>query len=131
MSQTAPASEPSTATPPPAAGPAQHAAVQHGLAAYHRTFTSIDGSRVRAHEAASDAYKAALPFLSSRASIRDFIACVAHGMALKVFWNDEGPKMIAAAKAAIAALPREIAPIHPHAVNQGGRPPKPNRDPLP
>jgi hypothetical protein len=135
----------------PASQPSTHVAVNRCLAAYRQAVQAGGGATSSAaRDAGVNAYRAALPIVSTRESIRDFIACITHGMVFNVFWNDEGPKLIAAAKAALATFSRdrEPAPPGPHAVNSGGRPskssqkpgegtdqetdqPETNRDPLP
>ncbi len=68
------------------------------------------GSSSAARDAGVNAFHAALPIISTRESIRDFIACITHGMVFHVFWNDEGPKLIAATKAALATFSRDREP---------------------
>lgn len=56
---------------------------------------------------ATYAYCDAMPDLSGQQNIRDFIACVAHGMVTGVIDAIEGPKFLYAAQVAIGALRRE------------------------
>jgi hypothetical protein len=56
---------------------------------------------------ANYAYCDAMPDLSGHENIRDFIACVAHGMVTGVIDAIEGPKFLYAAQVAIGALRRE------------------------
>ena len=51
------------------------------------------------------AYCALLPRLSDSDSLRDFIACVVHGMAIGVIPSTEGTRLLYGAQVAIAALP--------------------------
>ncbi len=53
------------------------------------------------------AYRNAMPTMTDRQSIADFIACVTHGLLLK-FINDEvATKLLYGAQVALSALPRE------------------------
>jgi hypothetical protein len=53
---------------------------------------------------AADAYREAMPPLSGAGNIRDFIACVGHGMLLRVFEdNKEAARLIYAAQIASTA----------------------------
>lgn len=126
------AAAPSTPPPPAPAEPPPNPAVQRCCAVYRQALTAGGGPKVSAAvDAAINAYKVALPQISTRASIRDFIACITQGMVLGVFWNDQGPKLIGAAKAALAALPREPAPLGPHMARPAGRPRMSGPTPLP
>jgi hypothetical protein len=101
-------------TPRPAEEPSTNPAVQRCWNAYVRALISGGGPKIAAaRDNAQDAYRKTLPHFT-RASIRDFIACITHGMVLGVFWKTEGPRLVAAAKAALAALPREPAPLGSH-----------------
>ena len=55
--------------------------------------------------AAHLAYCSAMPRLSGADSIRDFIACVAHGMLIGIFPSSEGTRLLYAAQVAYSALP--------------------------
>jgi hypothetical protein len=95
----------------PASEPHPNAAVQRCCDVYYQTFAARRAAGDKnAEDKANAAFKNALPYLTSRAGIRDFIACVAQGMVLRVFWHDEGPKLIVAAKAALAAVPNQPRP---------------------
>jgi hypothetical protein len=61
----------------------------------------------RAIKKANRAYREALPPLRGEENIRDFIACVAHGMALDVFDTKEASKMLYAAQVAASADARK------------------------
>lgn len=110
----------------PAAPPAPDKAVQRCCSAYHHALATT-----RDKDKAKEAFKNALPFLTNRATILDFMACITQGMVLSVFWFDEGPKLIHAARATLAALPREPAPIPEHAAKAAGRPSKNQQRTLP
>ncbi|HEY3706146.1 MAG TPA: hypothetical protein VGL22_13875 [Terracidiphilus sp.] len=93
------------ATPTPLPG---NPSVRRCCAAYQKAVTAHGGSKnPGARDAGAEAYRLALPDLTGRASTADFIACIVKGMLIRVFWNDEGPRLIIAAKAALAALPPE------------------------
>ena len=57
-----------------------------------------------AKQAGKLAYCAALPKLSGAGYIRDFIACVTHGMALEIIPSAEGTRLLYAAQVAHMAL---------------------------
>ncbi|MFY9854877.1 MAG: hypothetical protein WAK26_13465 [Terracidiphilus sp.] len=64
-------------------------------------------NRFETKDNANAAYCDAMPDLSGHQNIRDFIACVAHGMVTGVIHAIEGPKFLYAAQVAIGALRRE------------------------
>jgi hypothetical protein len=62
---------------------------------------------------ADESYCEAMPPLLDYESIRDFIACVAHGMLIEVILHKNGTQLLYAAQVALAALhcqPRETKP---------------------
>ena len=78
--------------------------------AYHRTFAIERGKGARdadAHEEAKMAYRQAMPCLYDQTSIRDFIACVTHGMVLHLISNDDGGKLLYAANVTAGFLRQE------------------------
>jgi hypothetical protein len=58
----------------------------------------------------SEVYRRALPHLSSRQNILNFIACVADGVLWGAILDNIGGKLIYAAQAAPSVLPREPKP---------------------
>lgn len=65
----------------------------------------------KATTAARDAYRKSMPPLSGSENIRDFVACVAHGMLIEVFSNTDSAKLLYAAQVAGGiAKKREAAP---------------------
>jgi hypothetical protein len=59
---------------------------------------------------ADDAYRAALPPLAGEANIRNFVACITHGMVLGVFEPSEGSKLLYGAQVAAVAESRRFRP---------------------
>ncbi len=55
---------------------------------------------------ARKAYRSALPPLSGADNIRDFIACVAHGMLIEAIDGSGGARLLYAAQVAHGAIPR-------------------------
>jgi hypothetical protein len=102
----APAPKPQPETPPKKRS--TNPAVEQCVSAYYHALAAAGGPNGHGgRDAAEAAFKRALPMLSDRASILDFIACIAHGMVLNIFWKEQGPSLVVAAKAALAAIPRE------------------------
>jgi hypothetical protein len=61
--------------------------------------------RADAERVAQVAYAATLPQLTDADSIRDFIACVVHGMAVGAIPSSEGTRLLYGAQVAHSALP--------------------------
>jgi len=81
-------------------------AVAHCSKAWKKTFrATVDAgkSEVIAAYDAAEAYRAAMPSLSTRDSCRDFIACVAQGILLGAIPEKDGGKLLYAAQVALAA----------------------------
>jgi hypothetical protein len=70
--------------------------------AYRATFKET-GLEVDSQKAAADAFRAALPPLTSRENSRDFIACVAQGMLLGAIDEKHGAKLLYAVQIALTA----------------------------
>ena len=71
-----------------------------------------------APERAGEAYRAAMPPLSSRENCLDFIACVAHGMLLGAIHEKNGTKLLYAAQVALTAAgapPKSQPSLDPYA----------------
>ena len=64
---------------------------------------------------ADNAYRNAMPPLSGRENIRDFIACTAHGMLIGAIQESKGSKLLYAAQVALASFRSEPAPSQPGA----------------
>ena len=56
---------------------------------------------------AREIYRKAMPPLSGRENIRDFIACIAHGMLLRIIDSTEGTRLLYAAQVAQSSAERE------------------------
>jgi hypothetical protein len=84
------------------------------LDAYHLRQTQLGGpgkaSKYLCQEHACEAYRNALPVLSSRQNILAFMACVAEGVLTEAIPDKTGSKLIYAAQAALGALPRHPKP---------------------
>lgn len=98
----------STPAPPP-----RNPAVLRCMEAFRR---SIEESRARkmekydAQRLATAAYLEVVPDLSGFENIRDFIACVAHGMMANFISEIEGNKLLYAAQVATSVLRIEPKP---------------------
>jgi len=58
----------------------------------------------RAAKDAAIAFRSAMPPLSGKDNIRDFIACVAHGMLIGAIDEDKGTKLLYAAQIALTGV---------------------------
>jgi hypothetical protein len=70
------------------------------------------GNVVAAHHA-DESYCDAMPPLLDYESIRDFIACTAHGMLIEAIQRQDGTQLLYAAQVALAAIrqqPRQATP---------------------
>ncbi len=81
-------------------------AVAHCCKAWQKAFREsfeAHGLEPRAELRGGEAYRAAMPALSTRDGCRDFIACVAQGMLLGAISEKDGGKLLYAAQVALAA----------------------------
>ncbi|HTW78917.1 MAG TPA: hypothetical protein VME23_05145 [Terracidiphilus sp.] len=86
-------------------------------------YIELNGGPQKANEYPSrqkgkEAFRNALPQLSTRQNILDFIACVSVGVVLEVIRENTSSKLIYAAHAALRALPKDPRPrksqkLHP------------------
>jgi hypothetical protein len=60
----------------------------------------LDKSNYTTTEEARKAFRAAMPFLTGSENIRDFIACVAHGMLIEAIEGPAGARLLYAAQVA-------------------------------
>ena len=124
---TASAAAPPAATKADPVPPSPDAPVLRCCTVYRETWAnerSKGSDNFDTRERSRAAYLHAMPFLTTRANIRDFIACVAKGMMLRVILYDEGAGLISAARIALAAMPKDPAPPLENAARRAGRPPK-------
>jgi hypothetical protein len=118
----APAAQPVSApapTPRPDSVDARPA-LKRCLAAWHRTFNAQMEARggsnmdkVFAAHHADKAYCKAMPLLCSYESIRDFIACTAHGILIGAITPQQSGHILYAAQVALSSLPNEPKPQKP------------------
>jgi hypothetical protein len=72
-------------------------------------------NKVFASLTADNAYRNAMPPLSGRENIRDFVACTAHGMLIGAIRESKGRNLLYAAQIALAAFRPDPAPCKPGA----------------
>jgi hypothetical protein len=70
-------------------------------------------SDISAEIDANEAYREAMPVLSDRESIRDFIACTANGMLIDAIQYQHGTQLLYAAQVALSTLNRKPQPSRP------------------
>jgi hypothetical protein len=88
--------------------PIQNLAVEVCVGCFHQTAREQLDLKVApelAKEFGCIAYCNALPKLSDRESVRDFIACVVHGMAVGIIPGSDGTRLLYGAQVAQSALP--------------------------
>jgi hypothetical protein len=88
-------------------------AVAHCCKAWKKVFraaTDAGKSELTASIQAAEAYRAAMPPLSTRDCCRDFIACVAQGILLGAVSEKDGGKLLYAAQVALAAAKSDQNP---------------------
>ena len=82
----------------------QNPAVARCCKAWKRIFRAeFEESEYFGRSMAAEAYRAALPPLTSRENCRDFIACVAQGMLLGAIAEKDGGKLLYAVQIALSA----------------------------
>lgn len=95
----------------PAAAPAsRNPAVLRCCQARLRSLEESRAKRLNAYDSKKNAvaaYLDAMPDLSGAKNIRDFIACVAHGMLIGVIEAMDGTKLLYAAQIALGTLRRK------------------------
>ena len=69
------------------------------IRAYRTEFVK-EHNAYEASKAAAQAYRLAMPLLMTAESVRDFIACVAHGMLTGIFSRDDSTRLLYAAQVA-------------------------------
>ena len=76
-------------------------------AAAHRAFCSaIDAGKpdYAAESAGAAAYRRCLPPLDTHENVRNFITCIAHGLAISAIDSNEAGRLLYAAQCAVGAL---------------------------
>ncbi len=107
---------PADTLPQPAAEPAESHAVARCRAAWKQAY---DAARAGGHDsydsrvAAREAYFNAMPPLSSRENVCDFVACVARGILLDFIPPHQSTRLLYAAQVAITAQRKPAAPRKP------------------
>jgi len=87
--------------------------VQICASAFHRAYSAEKEKGINEYDAAkkgSEAYRNAIPRLTSYANLRDFIACVTYGMLCHVIPNNDGTKLLYASQVALGALNSQPKP---------------------
>jgi hypothetical protein len=94
----------------PGSGPVtvpKNAAIAHCCEAWKRRYKAEkanDEDDVFAAHYADESYRDALPALTDYEGIRDFIACVAHGMLIEAIQYKYGTQLLYAAQVALSTL---------------------------
>jgi len=101
-------SKPSSSPQPPdiSVPAAANPAIAYCLKAFTEAFQEFlltDDNRYEAQRVARAAYRSAMPPLSGSRNIRDYVACVAHAMALNAIDGADGARLLYAAQVASAA----------------------------
>lgn len=108
MSETVPTpAAPSPTTEPILTAPEPNPAVAYCRQAYRQAFKAAKEQGKRQSEwewEAKEAYRRAMPPLSGRENIRDFIACVAYAMVTRMIISPESTQLLYAAQVANAAV---------------------------
>jgi hypothetical protein len=89
------------------------AAIERCCAAWQRAYKASmkrNSSKAIAAYKAGPAYCKAMPPLAGRDSIRDFIACAAHGILIDAIPEKRASQLLYAAQVALASLPHEPKP---------------------
>src|SRR5271165_1111947 len=104
--------------------------VQRSCNAYHRAYSAEREKGVGDYEASekgAEAYRNAMPCLTTYANIRDFIACVTYGMLCHVIRNDDATKLLYASQVALGALRAQPKPDQPKNDQPENNQPKPDQ----
>jgi hypothetical protein len=84
-----------------------HAAYRKAKEAYAKVHGPHTIESYEAEKLARQAYRNAMPALTSREGIRAFIACVARGVILEAIRENTSSRLLYAAQVALGGLPRE------------------------
>jgi hypothetical protein len=111
-------------------------AIQRCSEAWYTTFDEMlarGSTRLSSRLRANAAYRYAMPPLNTPSNVRDFIACVVHGMMVGAIIDDLGTRWLYAAQVASGNLKKHFAegasPASPRTAK--GRNSKKNKAPLP
>ena len=96
-----------SATHSPQRNPVVHRCCEAARLAVERSYATHLTNDIAAKDAGVTAYRNAMPSLAGFENIRDYVACVAHGMLIGVIDPNDGPKFLYAAQVALGVLPRE------------------------
>jgi hypothetical protein len=102
MARPEPLPKPPSTSVPAAANPA----IAYCIQAYAEALqAALDDEQTpcRAENAGKAAYRSAMPPLSGSRNIRDFVACVAHAMAIDIMRGEEAARLLYAAQVASTA----------------------------
>lgn len=104
---------PLSSTPPPCNPALDNPAVMHCCLAHRRAY-EIELERrgdkegdIRYSHDAQYAYRRTLPPLTGYKNIRDFIACVAHGVLIQAIPERQGSTLLYAAQVALSTIPSD------------------------
>ncbi len=92
--------------------PAENPAIARCCQAFDRAFRATlerTKSRACANLDGNEAYRKAMPALIAPGSIRDFIACVTHGMVIGAIGDAQGARLLYAAHIAHSTAPKPPA----------------------
>lgn len=87
-----------------------HPAVLSCWTAYEQAYAVERGKGLSpdtAFQYGAMAYRSAIPSICDRTSLQEFVACVTHGMVIRVIPNDDGGKLLYAAQVAAGFLRQE------------------------
>jgi hypothetical protein len=110
---------PGLAPGPASASP--RTALRRCCAAWQRAFDGYmqsikrkdDMDQIFAAQAAATAYCNAMPMLAGADGVRDFLACVAHGILFGAIQREKSTQLLYAAQVALGTIPREPRPLRP------------------
>lgn len=111
---TPPAPETENSAPAPSAEVTPEAAIRRCCAAYNRQLDLACEQKQDDYETlrkAKEAYRRALPHLTSRTNIQAFLACLAHGLVLEVLYAHDAKQLAILARSTLATMPGESRPV--------------------
>jgi len=104
-------------TPPAPATPGESSSTDLAVArcckawevTYKARLGDDEDDDISAQIEADEAYRKAMPLLSSFDNIRDFIACVAHAITIGAIVGEQASRLLYAAQVALSGVPRQPA----------------------